>query len=163
MATVCFTELFMHFYYWDYCQRSPGGTWVSRAVFYPTSASIGGVEGPWEVSTDSLVSISERQLDDCSNQNSGCHGGLLDSESSYQYITSDGTRKIRYITAILLSGVTGYMDVPVVKLTWTLIFWQPATTASIDLRAGQTLKYNVEYATDISVYLGTPASQRAVE
>ena len=85
------------------------------------------------------------------------------SDSSYQYTTSDRTRKIRYATAILSSGVTGYMDVLVVKLTWTMIFWQPATTASIDLRAGQTLKYNMEYATDNPVYLGTPASQRAVE
>ena len=113
-----------------------------------TSASTDGVEGHWEVSTDSLVSISERQFDDCSNQNGGCHGGLMNSEfssyrntsiaseSSYQYTTSDRTRKIRYATAILSSGVTGYMDVLVVKLTWTMIFWQPATTASIDLRAG---------------------------
>ena len=57
--------------------------------------SSGGVEGSWEVSTDSLASLSEQQLIEYSKPNSGCNGGLMDyaftlhnakaiaSESSY--------------------------------------------------------------------------------
>ena len=45
-------------------------------------SSAGGLEGSWEVSTGSLVSIYERQLGDCSNQNRFCNGGIMDSEFS---------------------------------------------------------------------------------
>merc|ERR1712232_726948 len=86
-------------------------------------SSTGGVEGRWEVATGSLKSLSEQQLVDCSKQNSGCNGGLMDyafsfyestniaSESSYPYTARDGTCKSSFTTAIPQGGVTGYTDV----------------------------------------------------
>merc|ERR1712046_104869 len=85
-------------------------------------SSTGGVEGRWEVATGSLKSLSEQQLVDCSKQNSGCNGGLMDyafsfyestsiaSESSYPYTARDGTCKSSFTTAIPQGGVTGYKD-----------------------------------------------------
>merc|ERR1712187_702572 len=85
-------------------------------------SSTGGVEGRWEVATGSLKSLSEQQLVDCSKQNSGCNGGLMDyafsfyrstsiaSESSYPYTARDGSCKSSYTTAIPSGGVTGYTD-----------------------------------------------------
>merc|ERR1712061_183974 len=86
-------------------------------------SSTGGVEGRWEVATGSLKSLSEQQLVDCSKQNSGCNGGLMDyafsyyrstsiaSESSYPYTARDGSCKSSYTAAIPRGGVTGYKDV----------------------------------------------------
>ena len=85
-------------------------------------SSTGGVEGRWEVATGSLKSLSEQQLVDCSKQNSGCNGGLMNyafsfyestsiaSESSYPYSAREGTCKISYTTAIPAGCVTGYKD-----------------------------------------------------
>merc|ERR1712195_110343 len=82
-----------------------------------------GTEGSWEVATGSLVSLSEQQLVDCSKQNSGCNGGLMDyafsyykgtsiaSETSYPYAARDRSCKSSYTTAIPQGGVTGYTDV----------------------------------------------------
>ena len=36
----------------------------------------GGIEGSWEVATGQLHSLSEQQLGGCSEQSSGCNGGL---------------------------------------------------------------------------------------
>merc|ERR1712072_1109397 len=86
-------------------------------------SSTGGTEGAWEVATGSLKSLSEQQLVDCSKQNSGCNGGLMDyafsfyestsiaTESSYPYTARDGSCKSSYTTAIPSGGVTGYTDV----------------------------------------------------
>merc|ERR1711934_230954 len=83
----------------------------------------GGVEGRWEVATGSLKSLSEQQLVDCSKQNSGCNGGLMDyafsfyenvniaSESSYPYTAKDGSCKSSFTTAIPRGSVTGYKDI----------------------------------------------------
>merc|ERR1712166_1192253 len=86
-------------------------------------SSTGGTEGQWAQATGSLVSLSEQQLVDCSKQNSGCSGGLMDyafsfyetqniaTESSYPYTASDGTCKKKFTTAIPAGGVTGYTDI----------------------------------------------------
>lgn len=86
-------------------------------------SSTGGVEGQWELATASLQSLSEQQLVDCSKQNSGCNGGLMDyafsfyrstaiaSETSYPYTARDGSCKSSFTTAIPRGGVTGYKDV----------------------------------------------------
>merc|ERR1712110_1334392 len=85
-------------------------------------STTGGTEGSWELATGSLQSLSEQQLVDCSKQNSGCNGGLMDygfefyettdiaSESSYPYTARDGTCKSSFTTAIPSGGVTGYKD-----------------------------------------------------
>merc|ERR1712000_470763 len=86
-------------------------------------SSTGGTEGMWEIATGSLQSLSEQQLVDCSKQNSGCNGGLMDyafsyyektaiaSEASYPYTAKDGSCKSSFTTVIPQGGVTGYKDV----------------------------------------------------
>jgi hypothetical protein len=86
-------------------------------------SSTGGLEGQWEIATGNLQSLSEQQLVDCSKQNSGCNGGLMDyafkfyestsvaSEDSYAYTGRDGTCKSSYSAAIPEGGVTGYKDI----------------------------------------------------
>jgi len=85
-------------------------------------SSTGGLEGQWEIASGKLESLSEQQLVDCSKQNSGCNGGLMDyafkfyestsvaTEASYAYTGKDGTCKSSYTTAIPQGGVTGYKD-----------------------------------------------------
>jgi cathepsin L len=87
-------------------------------------STTGGLEGAWEIASGNLVSMSEQQFVDCSKQNSGCNGGLMDTafswakstavatESSYAYTARDGTCKSSFTTAIPQGGVTGYKDVP---------------------------------------------------
>merc|ERR1711881_457475 len=41
-------------------------------------STTGALEGAWEIATGTLVSVSEQQFVDCSKQNSGCSGGLMD-------------------------------------------------------------------------------------
>jgi C1A family cysteine protease len=86
-------------------------------------SSTGGLEGQWEIATGNLQSLSEQQLVDCSKQNSGCNGGLMDyafqfyestsvaTEDSYAYTGRDGTCKSSYTQAIPQGGVTGYKDI----------------------------------------------------
>jgi C1A family cysteine protease len=86
-------------------------------------STTGGLEGAWEISSGNLVSMSEQQFVDCSKQNSGCNGGLMDyafsyakgvavaTESSYAYTARDGSCKSSFTTAIPQGGVTGYTDV----------------------------------------------------
>merc|ERR1711871_1895583 len=86
-------------------------------------SSTGGLEGQWEIATGNLQSLSEQQLVDCSKQNSGCNGGLMDyafafyektsvaTEDSYPYTARDGSCKSSYTTAIPQGGVTGYKDI----------------------------------------------------
>jgi len=86
-------------------------------------STTGGIEGQWQISSGNLVSLSEQQFVDCSKQNSGCNGGLMDSaftfaegtaiatEASYAYTAKDGSCKSSFTTAIPQGGVTGYKDV----------------------------------------------------
>jgi C1A family cysteine protease len=86
-------------------------------------SSTGGTEGQWEIASGNLQSLSEQQLVDCSKQNSGCNGGLMDyafafyektaiaSEASYPYTAKDGSCKSSFTTVIPQGGVTGYKDV----------------------------------------------------
>lgn len=86
-------------------------------------SSTGGTEGQWAIATGQLVSLSEQQLVDCSKQNSGCNGGLMDyafsfyekttiaTEDSYPYTARDGSCKSNYDTAIPEGGVTGFVDI----------------------------------------------------
>jgi C1A family cysteine protease len=66
-------------------------------------STTGAVEGAMFISTGQLQSYSEQQLVDCSQQNSGCNGGLMDYafqyietnplalESAYPYTARQGT------------------------------------------------------------------------
>merc|ERR1712048_230361 len=86
-------------------------------------STTGGLEGAWQLASGNLVSMSEQQFVDCSKQNSGCNGGLMDTafrfavsqniatESSYAYTARDGSCKSSFTTAIPRGGVTGYKDV----------------------------------------------------
>jgi len=86
-------------------------------------STTGGGEGQWEIATGNLLSLSEQQLVDCSKQNSGCNGGLMDyafsfwentniaTESSYPYKAADGKCKKSFSVAIPQGGVTGYKDI----------------------------------------------------
>merc|ERR1711904_267305 len=86
-------------------------------------SSTGGLEGQWQLATGKLESLSEQQLVDCSKENDGCNGGLMDyafsfykttsvaSEDSYAYTGRDGTCKSSYTAAIPEGGVTGYKDI----------------------------------------------------
>merc|ERR1719454_675828 len=49
-------------------------------------STTGAVEGANQIKTGTLQSFSEQQLVDCSKQNSGCNGGLMDY--AFQYIES---------------------------------------------------------------------------
>jgi len=87
-------------------------------------SATGSLEGAWKLAGNSLVSISEQQLVDCSRSygNQGCNGGQMDaafryikaangdsSESSYPYTAKDGTCNVagKYAAAQLSS----YVDV----------------------------------------------------
>jgi len=86
-------------------------------------SSTGSTEGQWEIATSNLQSLSEQQLVDCSKQNSGCNGGLMDyafafyeksnvaTEASYPYTARDGSCKSSFTTAIPTGGISGYKDV----------------------------------------------------
>ena len=86
-------------------------------------STTGGLEGQWQIASGSLTSMSEQFFVDCSKQNSGCNGGLMDyafsfakgtavaTEDSYAYTGRDGTCKSSFTTAIPQGGVTGYTDV----------------------------------------------------
>ncbi|KAF0291938.1 Digestive cysteine proteinase 1 [Amphibalanus amphitrite] len=110
-------------------------------------ATTGTVEGAWALAGNSLVSLSEQQLVDCSTENFGCNGGWIDtslrqpdiahfhidsyiidnggieSEDSYPYTARDGT-----------CSVSGNSVVTLRPATWTFprraraTCWTPVAT-----------------------------------
>jgi len=84
-------------------------------------STTGAVEGSMYLTTGSLKSFSEQQLVDCSKQNDGCNGGLMDwafeyiesnplmLESAYPYKARDGHCK--YNEAEAVGQVKSYKDV----------------------------------------------------
>jgi C1A family cysteine protease len=85
-----------------------------------TFSTTGSVEGAVQIKTGKLISLSEQQLMDCSTQNSGCNGGVMDyafayiikngglcAESDYPYKAVQGScRKCNVV-----SKITSYKDV----------------------------------------------------
>jgi len=79
-------------------------------------------EGAYQVASGTLVSVSEQMLVDCSTENSGCEGGLMDlgfeffetnapvSEASYPYTGTEGSCHAGD-AAFPSGGVSGYHDV----------------------------------------------------
>lgn len=95
-------------------QGQCGSCWA-----FSTAAS---TEGAYHVASGNLVSVSEQMLVDCSTENSGCNGGLMDlgfaffesnapvSEASYPYTGTDNSCKSG-TPAFSSGGVSGFVDV----------------------------------------------------
>jgi len=84
-------------------------------------STTGAVEGAEAIATGKLQSFSEQQLVDCSSQNNGCNGGLMDYafkyietnplelESEYPYLAKDG--KCSYSKTKGVGAVKSFSDV----------------------------------------------------
>eukprot|EP01090_Pellita_catalonica_P008281 TRINITY_DN18_c0_g1_i3.p1 TRINITY_DN18_c0_g1~~TRINITY_DN18_c0_g1_i3.p1 ORF type:complete len:352 (+),score=66.50 TRINITY_DN18_c0_g1_i3:56-1057(+) len=87
-------------------------------------SATGSTEGSHKIAGNTLVSLSEQQLVDCSGSygNMGCNGGLMDdafkyimaapgleSESEYPYTASDGT--CHFASSEVKAKIIGYHDI----------------------------------------------------
>jgi len=87
-------------------------------------STTGSVEGQHQISTKTLISLSEQQLVDCAQAegNQGCNGGLMDygfqyiidnngicTEAAYPYTAADGTCKKTCTKTVTIKG---FKDVP---------------------------------------------------
>eukprot|EP01090_Pellita_catalonica_P008279 TRINITY_DN18_c0_g1_i1.p2 TRINITY_DN18_c0_g1~~TRINITY_DN18_c0_g1_i1.p2 ORF type:complete len:358 (+),score=68.46 TRINITY_DN18_c0_g1_i1:79-1074(+) len=87
-------------------------------------SATGSTEGSHKIAGNTLVSLSEQQLVDCSGSygNMGCNGGLMDdafqyimaavgleSESEYPYTASDGT--CHFVQSEVKAKINGYHDI----------------------------------------------------
>jgi len=96
-------------------QGSCGSCWAFSAT--------GSLEGQWEMAGGTLTPLSEQQMVDCSKDNAGCQGGLMQyafdwakgtslaSMTSYPYKARDGSCQQTYDEAIPKGGVTGYKEI----------------------------------------------------
>ncbi|XP_043703603.1 vignain-like [Telopea speciosissima] len=87
-------------------------------------STVVGVEGINQIKTNKLISLSEQELVDCSTENSGCNGGLMDyayefiksnggltTEDSYGYTAQDGSCDPSKQNAPMVT-IDGHQDVP---------------------------------------------------
>jgi len=87
-------------------------------------SAIGALEGAWAIATGQPMSLSEQQFVDCSHDNQGCSGGLMDlafqyaertavcTEESYPYAARDGRCRAGACAAgIPQGGVVGFRNV----------------------------------------------------
>jgi len=85
-----------------------------------TFSTTGAVEGAVQIKTGKLLSLSEQQLMDCSTQNQGCQGGVMDyafayvikngglcAESDYPYKAVQGSCR----RCNVVSKISSYKDV----------------------------------------------------
>jgi len=118
----------------DWNKTTSSIDWVTKGAVTPVKnqgscgscwafSTTGAMEGRYFVAKGELNSLSEQELVDCSKQNSGCEGGLMDyafqfaegngglcTESAYPYVAYQSWR-CKDSTCAKDDPITGYQDV----------------------------------------------------